>query len=224
MDETSKKVIRGAEVEGFVVCSDKGPNQSSSKASSAETSEENTLLEKNASYRRGITEGHQQGYEIGKAEGLEEGYKKGCEETKVEISVVLELLERLAFDLRAKQAEIFEDSKPEWIRLALTAAESVIRVDLAQPNQYEKLVENLLSKAKEFFQDAPIEIILSTQDYALLKESQSLEASRKIHFLSDQTIPKGNCRLETSLGLINFNIKRLLEDLEMRLLESGSES
>jgi flagellar biosynthesis/type III secretory pathway protein FliH len=48
----------------------------------------------------------------------------------------------------------------------------------------------------------------------------SSEDWQNINFIANEGMQRGNCRLETPLGLVNFDIERLLRDLEIKVLEA----
>lgn len=175
-------------------------------------------------YRRGLVEGQKQGYDTGKEEGIETGFRKGTEKARAELQNLIQMLNALAMGLSCKQEGIYEQMKPELIQFCFSICENLLRDSLKNPKAFIGLIERLITEAKTLFKEAPITIVLSPEDLEkfqqdlnkIVKDNEDL---KKLTFASDKGIEQGNCRIETSLGLINFDIKRLLADLGKKVLE-----
>ena len=214
--ETSRRILRGDKVEGLEFCH--VPFESIQEKLEKPKEEE---LE---SYRQGL----QDGYETGKSEGLDIGFKHGIEKSREELKSSIILLNTIAAAFRAKQEEAFEQAKPEIINFSITICEAMLRSELSKPKVFQEQIKRLLIHAKEILKDVSIDVVVSPEDWKMLEQSLSTSSSdiedlRKVNFIADKTMEKGNCRLETSLGLVNFDVKRHLNDLERRLLEKTPE-
>ena len=178
----------------------------------------------NEGYRRGLLEGQKQGYDIGREEGLETGFREGMDKTRQELQKLLQLVNSVAMGLAVKQEGIFEQIKPEIITFILTICEHVLRRTLSDSKIFIGLIERLLVETKLILKDGNVKVVLSPDDLMMLDHYlksivYDKEEISKLQFVSDKNIENGNCRIETSLGLINFDIKRIMGDLEKKVLE-----
>jgi flagellar assembly protein FliH len=237
-----KRIIRDAKVEGVFFCRSEETN--SQEKNESLSKEEESIHQKNlskgtlkdfeaalqgaetAGYQRGLKQGHLQGYETGKSEGLDIGFKLGVSNAHVEMKAGLELLNKITATFFTKQEEMFEMSKPEIIKFALAVCDNLLHNALSQHQVFTAHIEKLLIRAKEILKDASVDVILAPEDLAMLQGhlhsvGNDREEFEKLNFISDSTMERGNCRLETSLGLLNFDIKRLLSDIEKKTLEAG---
>ena len=233
-NSSSNKIIRGAEVKGVVFFDSKGESPAEKQLSALKQKapskgktkdfEESLKEAEKFGYRQGLEEGHRRGYEAGRMEGLELGYKLGIENTHQEIKDHLELLKSISETFLDKQREMFEEAKPQLIKFCLAVCESILRKTLSNPLTLATHIERLLNEAKEILKEANANIYLSPDDFNLLQSTIKLIKSDRIelkqmNFIPDHTFDNGNFRIESSLGLLNFDIKRLLSEIENITLE-----
>ncbi len=178
-----------------------------------------------AAYRQGVLEGRSQGYQTGYEEGLEQGLQKGSALAHEEFKDTISMLNIIAMAFLVRKEELFEQLKPDIVKLCLVICKKLLQRELSQPEALQELIEKLLAQVKAVTKDTPVDVMISSDDYENIKAklhdfNLNLETLPKIHFCSDPLIEKGNCRLETSVGMINFNLQRLLEDLETKILET----
>lgn len=178
-----------------------------------------------AGYRRGLKEGHLQGYEAGKSEGFDFGYQQGVKVVHEELKESVELLNSISGGFQINKLEMFESAKPELIKFSLAICEKLLRNELSDPITFVAVIEKLFQQAKSILIDVPVDIVLAPEDLKLLQSNISttgytIEEINKANFVSDASMERGNCRIETSLGLINFDIRRLLQELEIKALEA----
>jgi flagellar biosynthesis/type III secretory pathway protein FliH len=99
----------------------------------------------------------------------------------------------------------------------------MLRRTLSDSRVFVDLIESLLAETKNILKDGVVTIALAPEDLELFEhELQTIiydkEEIKKLNFIADKTIERGNSRVETSLGLVNFDIKRMLADLEKKIL------
>lgn len=246
MEPRSKKVIRGAHVEGVSFFNPKekiiSDTSKDDKAQAQVKMKEMLHQKKEISrefaedlektwekgelkgYQRGLLEGRKQGYEVGKEEGLEIGFQQGTEKMRADLKHLVQLMNSIAVELALKQEGTFDQLKPEIIKFSLAVCEHILRRTLSDPKIFIDLIERLLAEAKSIVREATVTVALSPNDLATLDQDLKLiiydkEEIKKLNFISDKSIEQGNCRIETSVGLINFDIKRILAGLEKKVLE-----
>lgn len=174
-------------------------------------------------FRKGLNHGQKQGYDAGNEEGYEKGFREGIEKSKRDLESTLLFLQSLTQQLTDKKEEFYTQMKPEIIKFCLSICEKLLRKELSQSKTFLHVIENLLEQAKGIIKDSSAQIYISPEDFEMLKKDlSSIENGNNIfslfEFVSDPQTQRGNCRIETSLGLINFDIKRLLLNLEEKVL------
>ena len=123
-----------------------------------------------------------------------------------------------------KNEQFLEASKAEITKLIIAICEKILHKKLENTDAFIHIVENLLSKAKSIAHGEHVQILFFPDDLETLENQlKSLDYDKhnitRLDFISDPSVPQGTCRLESSLGLINFDIKRELENLEEELLD-----
>jgi len=114
------------------------------------------------------------------------------------------------------------------VSFAMTVCESLLRRELKDPDTFCSLVEAILEEARPIAKEGQIEIYLSAEDYASLADSlQQVPAlsgvADRLQLQVERGLMQGNCRVETSMGLINFDVARYLNEMETRVLEVSSD-
>lgn len=232
-----KPILRGAQVEGVAFCSppsepaplEEGSTQEQAQKASGRTYNPKEIRKQaeKEGYYRGLQEGQQQGYEAGKSEGFELGIKQGNETASVHLRSTITLLNSVSDALANKQEDIFEQAKPEMIKFCLAVCERIIMQELTNPQAFVRLINTLLHQVKSQLKGTHIEVLVSTEDLAMLQQSlphiaYDMEDFKGLDFIADKTIERGNCRINMPLGLLNFDIKRLLSELEKQVLEADT--
>ncbi len=245
MKSSPKHVIRGADVEGIIFCNPQKGFKSNGEAQVEE--DDLKALElfwynkgKKEGREEGLEEGHKKGLHEGQEKGLEEGYGKGFQEGKekgieeghqesenqvrADFLAGISILDKASQEFEETRDTLFEKAKPEFISLAMEISKKILLQELNNPSVFSKLIEKLLIQAKAITHDQVTNIVLSPQDYEMLEHHFSLinfdkHDITKLSFLSDPSIKQGQSRIETSLGLINFDIDRQLKNIENDLLD-----
>lgn len=173
----------------------------------------------------GIEEGRKQGYQAGKEEGFDLGLREGAEKTHKEFATTIKMANTIVSGLSIKRQEMFEQAKPEMIKFSLAICKKLLLRELKISQSFVNLLEALLTQAKANLKEAPVSIVLSPDDLEMIREeigniSYDRQYFRNLDFVPDQSIPRGNCRIETPLGLINFDIDRLIDRLEERVMSN----
>lgn len=181
-------------------------------------------LEKLA-YQKGLQDGQNQGYQTGYEQGIEHGLKKGTAVAHDEFKDTISMLNIIAMAFLVRKEELFEQLKPEIIKLCLVLCRKLLQRELSDPESFKELIFKLLDQIKAISKELPIDILISKHDYTLIQSKlDSIELTfkdmPKIHLSIDSFLEKGNCRLESSIGMLNFDIQRMLEDLETKMLET----
>jgi flagellar biosynthesis/type III secretory pathway protein FliH len=176
-------------------------------------------------YRQGHFDGQQRGYHTGKAESYEAGFKDGIEISKNTFEVCLDLLEKTRKTYQTAKDKLIDEARPEIIRFCMTICKAILLEQLKDPQTFLKHIETLIQQAEISLKGSSINLSISSSDYEMLQKAAlatNEEFSLKFNSLKfsvDPTLPRGCCRLESLTGLVNFDIHRVLEDLERKVLE-----
>ena len=243
------KIIRGIIVEGVVFCSPKGHLASSPK--SEEESHLRALEEfwhnkglqegkgkgfdegfqegLKAGHAKGLHEGSEKGLLDGTATGLDEGFQKGYEKGRVEFAEGLKLVTDMVTKFKEERGRLLEQARPELIKFSMTVCEIIMRQELADPKAYTRLLEALIVQAKPVIKNESVDIYLNPEDKALLQGS--LDKIRElapevsaINYIADTAVLRGDCFIETPRGLLNFDVKRQLLDLQGSILSHSHQA
>jgi flagellar assembly protein FliH len=242
-----KGIIRGATVLGSVFLGKAGVVSKSQEVGQAEEEQKNLKaleefwLQKGmrageeAGYKKGWKEGDTKGYirglEEGKKQGLEEGKKQGFEEGKSSVEEKEEgdveqrllILQNLIEEFKIKSHSLHEQIKPELIELSLQVCQKVIHNELKDPNDLARVTGVVLDKGKKLIDGMSADVFFSEKDFVALgplfeKIKKRNPEAKDLNFYSDDSLNKGSVKLETNLGIINFDINRQIEDLRENLL------
>lgn len=242
----SRGIIRGVAIDKVVFCTPSGETETEqhrqqqdeenlkaleqywyaqgSKEGHAKGFEEGFAEGKAEGQRRGLKEGLEQGKEEGLAEGIEKGRAEGVQQAQEELEQLIQPLTAAADGLRKEWASASEQLRASLISLVLTVSEQILRKELSNKESYSQLLEMLFQQSASILKGQSIDLVLAQEDYALINgELDKLKINpqllEKIHLLSDPKMARGDCRVETEYGLLNFDIKRQLQTLEKHLLE-----
>ncbi len=156
--------------------------------------------------------------------GVEKGEKLGFNKALDENKVFLSLIQTVARKVLEQKHRLLDQLKPEIIEFAMTVCERVIRKELSQPHALVKLINSLLTSATPALKHDTIQIVLSPNDFVLLDKSfDQIHYDKReiegVRFVSDPTICRGDCRIETKTGLLNYDISRELSNLQTKVLQ-----
>ena len=111
---------------------------------------------------------------------------------------------------------------------ALAICKIVLERELSQKEYLKALVELLLVKSRSFTEKQQVEVFLSPEDYALIKDQLTdIKYDEKwvtgIEFFDDPELLAKEVKIETTLGLMKFDIARHLDDIEKEILAKHEE-
>ncbi|NQU16926.1 MAG: hypothetical protein HQ564_02575 [Candidatus Saganbacteria bacterium] len=148
-----------------------------------------------------------------KKQGLEEGREEGRAESQEKIKEALETVNQ-AVKARKK---ILKDSEAEILRLALKAAEQIIRSEVSL---HRDVCLNIVSEAINRVSDREQVIVrVNHEDAEYIKKHKDrlsgiVDGIRSFSILEDNQIEPGGCIIETNLGYIDARISTKIESIE----------
>lgn len=247
MKSSRKRIIRGADVEGIMFCSPQGKLDRENPEGRQE--EDSLKALETFWYNKGLKEGKKngygEGYSEGEKKGLEEGFQKGLEKGKLEgreegkeenlhqakesmegeFRESLDLLNKASAQMEIEYENFIEKSKAEIKELLIAICRKILQKEIVKEEAILHVIESLLEQAKSIAHGEVVQILLSPEDLDKLEgRLENLDYDKhnitKLHFISDPSISKGSCRIESSLGMINFDIDRELENLKEEIFET----
>lgn len=167
---------------------------------------------------KGLEQLLEQAFQKGKEEGENLGYQKH----RAEMDAFFFLLQKLAEKVMEQKEKLLEQLKPEIIEFSLTICERVLRQELSQPQILVKLIDALLATAVQHLQDEDMKLLLSPEDLVLIQAHlhqihYDKKEIKRLRFLSDPQIKRGDVRIETESGMLHQTIVRSLDDLRSKI-------
>lgn len=247
MKSSRKQIIHNRDVEGIMFCSPQGFLEKDNPSERQEKEDLKAL--ETFWYQKGLKEGESKGIQKGREEGEKEGFQKGFQEghqkgkeegekigresntkesmekAQEEFHDTIDLLKKSTDQLLHDRDSFLEKSKETLIAFTLSICEKILKQQLSNPDIFSKVVEKLLVQAKSIAHKEQVQILFSPQDLNLLESRLQLVEYDKhnitqLDFLSEPSIPQGSLRIESSLGIINFDVQRELDNFNEELKEN----
>jgi flagellar assembly protein FliH len=160
------------------------------------------------------------------------GHQQGREEAKREVLPSL-----VAFGHAGQMLIVFEEQmvarySPHIVRFALEIAEKITGHAMMDNPQ---IVASVLERAKREVAEAKqMRIWLHPADHKVLSETRpdliaiGSETGRTIEVVASENVPRGGCRLETEMGLVDATLPTQIDEIRRQLLDEdpgqGAES
>lgn len=175
-------------------------------------------------YIRGVEDGKKIGFQEGEELGKEEGLNSGYEKAHRELIASIELVNKMANQLAFEKEEFLEKIKPEMIRLSMAVCENILRRELQIPESLTLLIERLLLQVKPIIIEGTVNVFLSPEDLDMIESylddiNYDKEDITKLNFSADSQIKRGDLRLETDLGIVNFDVERQVKELQVQIMK-----
>ncbi len=158
-----------------------------------------------------------QAYDEAKKRGYQEGYAEGVAELEEKQKKCRDEAIALEEEYQKKMQEL----EPAFVEKLTGIYEHIFNVDL---RKYENLVYNLLMDAMQKIDGAKnIMIHVSKEDYAYVQEHKEIlleetgMMGNSVEVVSDATMTKAQCMVETENGIYDCSLDTELEELKRRL-------
>jgi flagellar assembly protein FliH len=199
---------------------------------------ENLESEKKAFYE-GTKREAESAREAAEKEGRDAGYAKGYSEgmTKAETAVrkeyedkfadALAMLANMLASVKSSRDKLAEAHAPQLIRLWETMLEKMLRVKTRlMPNTAYRVLQNILERVSDreriviYLSAADIDIVEAGKD----KLMDAIRGVKSLEILSDESVERGSCLVETNLGIYDARWKTQLEQISAEVETLISES
>ncbi|SFM47754.1 FliH/SctL family protein [Thermodesulforhabdus norvegica] len=159
----------------------------------------------------------QRAYEEGWKDGYGKGYDEGLKEAKEKLGEVEDIL----WEIRNVPARILNDYRDWLIEAAFKIAKSIVQAELtSHPQLFLEMLNKLIARLDE---TSLITVYLNPDDLAALRIAADLEdwaalQDRTIKLKADDQLPRGSCRVESEVELIDADLEMCLEELKKDIL------
>lgn len=156
----------------------------------------------------------------GSEAGYQEGLTKAMQEMEANLADSLKLLNQAEME----RVRRITSSEAELLKLASGIAEKIIGSELqSHPEQFLSLVKEALGKVATA---NSITVKINPEDERLIQENfpvlqEVFSEPKTIGIKTDQTVPPGNCFVETEHGKVDARIKSQLEGIMKEILKVG---
>jgi flagellar assembly protein FliH len=169
-------------------------------------------------------EAKSQGFEEGKSSGFETGRVEALEEGKKEFESKLDLMNELLNSMNDSWRSVVDKYEDIIVELSLNIAKKVLYSNLTLDADFVKL--SIKEALKEIPDPVDVTIGVNPDDYniiEMIKEDffQRFEDLKNITIISDPTIGRGGCRIDSESGGITQTIENRLRYIEDELLQKG---
>jgi flagellar assembly protein FliH len=158
-------------------------------------------------------------YSLGFAQGEKDGFDYG----QKSVQVVKSQLERIAQNLEALPAKIFEDYRDWLIQTSIRIARQIVNREIQTcPEIVADTVRALIGEAQEH---GTLSIYLNPNDLEIVEKRAELTlGANGKHFVlkADRDLERGGCRIESAVQVLDASIATLFENLEKKLLDGAT--
>ncbi|NLM52720.1 MAG: hypothetical protein GX197_07895 [Firmicutes bacterium] len=154
--------------------------------------------------------------------GFEEGLKNGLEQGEQKSRELIGEAEKQLAEVRQLRQEMLQKIEPQVVELAVKIAEKFVREKLSTDVQ---ILQNLIKEALQQMQETgEIIIRLHPEDAAACRDllpqwQEELGESTTLNLLSDHTMQRGDCRVESTSSVYNCQVDERFAALRKMLAE-----
>ncbi len=169
-------------------------------------------------YEKGLDQGKKEGHEQGEVTGYKEGYSKGEAEISKEIDEKIQEREQdfkeMLLKLDNTYHELAQRYEEKIIALICKISEKVVLAKVEIDDEIVK--ETMLDALKTLSEPEDITLSVSIEDYEyveMVKEDlfEFIKTLKSVSVISDTSVKRGGCRIETKEGYVEVDIEEKLE-------------
>ncbi len=162
-----------------------------------------------------------EGWEAGRGEGRAEAEKSERARIVSETSGVAALLEGVVRGLDAKRGDLLAEAERDLVALAIAIAERVVRAEVAAG---KPVARDVMRRAVELaVRRNGMEVRIHPDDLALVETylpdlRARFPGEARIELRGDPSVERGGCRVMTTQGAVDADLKTQIEELTRALL------
>jgi len=164
--------------------------------------------------------------EMAKNKGYQEGYQNGIingeEEIIEKTKKMLESIEEIYISLENYYKDLILKNEENLINLSLKLSEKIIKKEIEKDKDI--VIYNLNEAIKKITTTKTLTILVNYEDVEVVKNIKDrllveISGIEHIEISSSNSIPKGSCKLDTSLGTIDASLNSQLEVIYEKFME-----
>jgi flagellar assembly protein FliH len=154
------------------------------------------------------------------AKGFAQGERAGAEAAAVQGEAMLRRLMQTLEEVTDLRARMIRDTEHQMVRLALAIARRVIHREVTIDRE---LVMAIARVAMDRIGDgASVTVRLNAEDYAAITAARPLPwPEGHVTVQADSRVPRGGCRIDSELGLIDAGVDAQLQEITRALLQDA---
>jgi len=161
--------------------------------------------------------------ERSRATAFSEGIAQGRKDAEQELINALQLVQQYATILIAERAEVSSKFESQLVSLATQMAAKILTAELTvKPELLSGIVRNALGMLGDAKQ---VTVRVNPQDLRMLQQQaedfrKALSSSATLEWRADETLPPGDCMVDSELGTLDARIATQLESLKQQIESS----
>lgn len=170
---------------------------------------------------------YKEGFEIGEEKGIAQGEAEGLKEIEIDWKNLMQESEMIVNELQASRMGMLKASEEEMLRLVVSFAKSVIKME---PTINPEIVLLNIDQAINNIADVDKVVLkINLKDKAMCEAHKEKIMSRlgsisELRIIEDPSLSAGGVKIETGVGTIDATLETQARALERALLENFERS
>ena len=158
--------------------------------------------------------------------GWNEASKKIKDETKKNIELTCQVLQKAISDLKQEKNDIWKQSEKEIVRLSLAVAKKAAFYEISKHGGeiISKVVNEAISNVKD---KEILKLHLNPEDIEKLKQqgaTKFIDASNDYQVVNDSNITSGGCKIVTDFGSVDAKVETRWNEIEVSFEEDTTDT
>jgi flagellar assembly protein FliH len=156
------------------------------------------------------------------AKGFAQGERAGAEAAARRGEAMLRRLTQSLEEVAALRAQVIHDTEHQMVQLALAIARRIVHREVTL--DHDVLVAIARVAMDRLGDTTQLTVRLNPEDHAAVTASGAEQWTRgHVNVVADARLPRGGCRIESDLGLVDASIDAQLHEVAQVLLGESSE-
>jgi flagellar biosynthesis/type III secretory pathway protein FliH len=155
--------------------------------------------------------------------GFSEGEKKGYEAGKEKFDEIITSMQHILEEIKGLRENMVAAYEKEVIRLISRVSEKVVYGHVAVDHEVVK--RSILHAFELIPEPVEVTIAVSPKDYEYIEEIkreffETVEGLKQVSIISDPTIARGGCKIETRSGEVDARLESRLNAIQQSLIDT----
>jgi flagellar assembly protein FliH len=156
------------------------------------------------------------------AKGFAQGERAGAEAAASRGEAMLRRLTESLDQVAALRAQVIRDTERQMVQLALAIARRIIQREVSL--NHDMLIAIARVAMERLGEGAQLTIRLNPEDHTAVTAAGAEQWARaQVAVVADARLPRGGCRIESNLGIVDAGIDAQLNEVAQALLGDGPE-